>query len=95
MSKTPWIAKTKQTWSNNKFYHSPMWRATRKQHIALNPLCAECERNGKLTDCTGVGKGVVDHIQPIRLGGSAFDASNLQTLCTSCHNIKSAKERSS
>jgi 5-methylcytosine-specific restriction protein A len=93
MGKLPWIASTKQTWSNNKFYHTSEWRKLRAQYIRLNPLCAECERNDKLTDCTGKGAGVVDHIQPIRLGGEALDINNLQTLCTSCHNIKSAKEK--
>lgn len=92
-SKLPWITPTKGTYSNNKFYHTPTWRAIRKAHIMANPLCVACEKQGKLTDCTGKNAGVVDHIRPIRLGGSPTDSNNLQTLCTSCHNIKSAKEK--
>lgn len=34
----------------------------------------------------------VDHIQPISEGGHPFDPANLQTLCTDCHNEKSAEE---
>lgn len=34
----------------------------------------------------------VDHIVPISEGGHPFDPANLQTLCTDCHNDKSAEE---
>jgi 5-methylcytosine-specific restriction protein A len=36
---------------------------------------------------------VVDHIQPVRLGGEFWDRDNWQPMCASCHNAKSAKER--
>ena len=35
---------------------------------------------------------MVDHIKPISIGGDRLHQSNLQTLCNSCHNKKSAKE---
>jgi 5-methylcytosine-specific restriction enzyme A len=35
---------------------------------------------------------VADHITPVRLGGDFWDINNLQGLCASCHNSKSAKE---
>lgn len=35
---------------------------------------------------------VVDHITPIRMGGSPTDERNLQCLCASCHSRKSLKE---
>jgi 5-methylcytosine-specific restriction protein A len=34
----------------------------------------------------------VDHVQPIKEGGARFDAANLQSLCVSCHNAKTARE---
>ena len=37
---------------------------------------------------------VVDHITPIKDGGERFCWSNLQPLCISCHNRKTAKETS-
>jgi len=37
----------------------------------------------------------VDHITPISEGGHPFDESNLQTLCASCHEQKTAAENAS
>jgi 5-methylcytosine-specific restriction endonuclease McrA len=34
----------------------------------------------------------VDHITPLADGGAPFDHENLQPLCASCHNRKSAME---
>lgn len=63
-----------QTWS----------KAFRQQH----PLCAECERNGRIAaaEC-------VDHIKPHE-GDEAllFDWNNLQSLCWSCHARKTRRE---
>jgi len=36
----------------------------------------------------------VDHITPLSEGGHPFDPGNLQTLCTDCHQDKSAQEAS-
>jgi len=36
----------------------------------------------------------VDHITPISEGGHPFDPGNLQTLCTACHQDKTAREAS-
>lgn len=78
------------SWSktdNSKIYQSQKWRKLRKWFFVNNPLCAECLRNGTVKEGTDV-----DHITPIRLGGEVYDENNLQTLCKSCHNRKSAKE---
>ena len=72
---------------NSEFYHSTQWRSVRKYFIKQNPLCATCFRDGLTTEAN-----VVDHIKPITLGGHKTDLSNLQSLCNSCHNKKSAKE---
>jgi hypothetical protein len=39
-----------------------------------------------------VAAKVVDHVTPLKDGGERFDASNLQGLCVSCHNAKTARE---
>jgi 5-methylcytosine-specific restriction protein A len=51
-----------------------------------NPLCVECERQGRVTLATQR-----DHIKPLAEGG-ADDDSNVQGLCTACHSIKSKQE---
>jgi 5-methylcytosine-specific restriction protein A len=47
-----------------------------------------CETIGKFTPAN-----VVDHIVPIRNGGEFLEWENLQSLCASCHNSKTMKER--
>lgn len=37
--------------------------------------------------------GHIDHIVPIRKGGSRTDGRNLMTLCRTCHDIKTRLER--
>ena len=74
---------------NSAFYHSRAWRMTRKFYIKANPLCEMCKRKSPPET---TGGQMVDHIKPITLGGSMLHHTNLQTLCNSCHNKKSAKE---
>ena len=78
---------TKRKVDNQKFYNSSKWRKLRKAYVAENPLCVVCESRGFVSAVQEV-----DHIVPIRLGGSPFDWDNLQSLCKSCHSRKSAKE---
>lgn len=58
------------------------WQRLRKMFLRANPLCVEC----------GAAASEVDHIIPLRQGGSnRWD--NLQALCKSCHSRKTAQER--
>jgi 5-methylcytosine-specific restriction enzyme A len=58
------------------------WRAARKRFLVNHPLCAECERVGKLIAAT-----IVDHIIPRKGDTNRFwDDSNWQALCRQCHN---------
>ena len=72
------------------FYQSTRWRALRATVLREQPLCRLCHEQGVLQAAK-----VVDHITPIKQGGARFDRSNLQSLCVSCHNAKTAKERTS
>lgn len=87
-----WTKKPEVTqWSSDadaSFYHTTAWRKCRKAYIQAHPQCAVCYGAKKLQRAD-----VVDHITPIRAGGSELDWSNLQSLCHKCHNRKSAKER--
>lgn len=58
----------------------------RDQLFAGNPLCVECERQGRVTLATQR-----DHIKPLAEGG-LDDDSNVQPLCEPCHDAKSKAE---
>ena len=87
----PWIKEKvafERDNSNQEIYNSWKWRKFSKQHKLLNPLCVQCDKDGLVTVGT-----VADHIVPINKGGTVFEKENIQTLCESCHNRKSASER--
>jgi 5-methylcytosine-specific restriction enzyme A len=84
----PWMPKKVSfEHTSNSFYHTTMWRRCRLSYLQRNPLCVECKKKGEIVQGT-----VIDHITPIRLGGEKLEETNLQTLCSKCHNRKSAKE---
>nr|WP_288358226.1 HNH endonuclease signature motif containing protein [uncultured Pseudomonas sp.] len=63
------------------------WQKAREHHLAANPLCVYCQRQGLVTAAS-----VVDHITPHRGDMAMFwDPENWQSLCTSCHS--SVKQR--
>lgn len=69
------------------FYQSSNWRRLRANFLRLNPLCKACADRGQT-----IAAVVVDHITPIKEGGARLDKCNLQSLCVSCHNRKTARE---
>ena len=69
------------------FYQSKDWRALRAAVLRESPLWLACKDHGRL-----VAAGVVDHVVPLKDGGARFDRANLQPLCVSCHNRKTARE---
>lgn len=63
------------------------WRAYRRRYLREHPLCADCERAGRVTAAT-----VVDHIVPHRGDAVRFwDERNHQALCQPCHSAKTAR----
>jgi len=60
--------------------------AIKRDHFKARPLCAECERQGRVTLAT-----VLDHIAPLWAGGHE-SAANRQGLCVPCHDAKTAIE---
>jgi 5-methylcytosine-specific restriction protein A len=84
--------------SSHDFYRSPAWRKVRKLHLQKHPFCVECQNQGKV-----VTAKVVDHIKRVNpsnpyntqngVWGEPLNSENLQSLCSKCHNSKSAKER--
>ena len=61
-------------------------QAMRADLFAREPLCAECQRLGRVTLATQR-----DHIKPLAEGG-ADDDTNVQGLCEPCHEAKSLAE---
>jgi 5-methylcytosine-specific restriction protein A len=58
----------------------------RERLFADRPLCAECERQGRVTPAK-----IRDHVRPLAFGGTDTEA-NTQPLCIACHDIKSKAE---
>jgi 5-methylcytosine-specific restriction enzyme A len=58
----------------------------RASFLYRNPLCVECEKEGKVTAAT-----VPDHITPLWKGGADHEG-NLQPLCAVHHDAKTAAE---
>ncbi len=75
--------KSKRDPALKKFYNSTKWRRISRSFLSLNPLCIMCGRPAKITD----------HKEEIREGGEKYDKENLQPMCISCHNKKTAEER--
>lgn len=71
------------------FYKTTAWKNARKRQLLHRPFCEECLKSGKRTAAT-----IADHKVPIKQGGDKYDASNLQSLCWSCHSRKSVEEGS-
>jgi len=83
----------------DSFYQSTIWKRTRAAFIQStttlpdgrvvpNDICIQCYiEQGKATPVH-----TVDHIKQKREGGDATSFSNLQSLCSHHHAIKSANE---
>lgn len=69
--------------SRHKFYTSSQWIKLRNIHLKSSPLCIICHSAGK----------IVDHIVELSDGGCSLCVDNLQTLCRSCHNVKTFKAK--
>lgn len=64
------------------------WHTYRNAYLRSNPLCAGCLERGRTTAAT-----VVDHIIPaVDAPDLFYTASNHQSLCRSCHAVKTAAE---
>lgn len=70
-------------------YHHRRWYRLRAHQLKLQPLCAHCKLKGKVEPAT-----VVDHIIAHKGDLARFwDTTNLQSLCTSCHDRKTRDEK--
>lgn len=73
-----------------KRYSQQVIRSRRWQGLRLE---AKRRDGWHCVQCGGKGRLEVDHIRPVRSHPElAFDLSNLQTLCVSCHSRKTRLE---
>ena len=63
------------------------WQAVRKRFLNLNPLCAECLKQGRPVPATEV-----HHIIPLRDGGT-HEFDNFMALCKQCHSKITNKQQ--
>lgn len=64
------------------------WARASRAYRKENPLCVRCKTEGRLVPATQV-----DHITPWRGDRNLFwDISNWQSLCASCHSLKTNHE---
>jgi len=69
----------------NSVYRSPRWKSLRFQ--------AKRRDGFKCMECGAAGRLEVDHIKPVRTHPElAYELSNLQCLCPSCHARKTRIE---
>ena len=67
------------------FYKTKQWKDLRAWHVNQYPLCIACRDKGRATPVQ-----IVDHIVEIKDGGSPLCVTNLQSMCRTCHNTKTA-----
>ena len=67
----------------NRRGYDKEWAKVRNEFIDENPFCNKCQAAAKM----------VDHIIPIYVRWDLrLDKSNLQSLCWSCHNVKTMED---
>lgn len=75
--------------SGGLIYNTARWKRLSRKQLTLEPFCAMCLKKGRHTTAR-----VADHIIEIRDDPKlAYSIDNLQSLCHSCHNTKTADEK--
>ena len=70
------------------WYNTARWKRLRKWQLAKEPLCHMCKEVALVREAT-----IADHKDPHKGDiEKFFNSDNLQSLCVSCHNSKTAKQ---
>lgn len=73
-----------------KIYSSARWQKLRAWKFACNPLCEDCEEQGKTTPAEDIHhiKSFMSVDDPVERIFLAYDFPNLRSLCKKCHQKK-------
>ena len=69
----------------DEFYRSPEWRRLVRE--------IKAERGAWCQRCGSGHRIIGDHIKELKDGGARLERSNVELLCQSCHNKKTAAAR--
>ena len=79
------IKTSKGRWPNkDPYYQTKEWKQIRAYKFQLNPLCEDCQDEGKTTPTH-----TIDHIVPRKQGGSD-SIDNLRSRCKHHNAVKTA-----
>lgn len=77
-----------QTLPWRSWYSLQRWRTRAKHQLRIAPLCAACEKQGRITPAT-----IADHHPPHGGDYNEFILGPLQSLCADCHKGKWAQDK--
>lgn len=84
-----WNKQSSKNKAGDPFYSGRKWRRLRAAKLMESPLCEECKRQGRVT-----AANEVHHVVPrLDAPDRAYEWSNLECLCKSCHSRQTARER--
>jgi 5-methylcytosine-specific restriction protein A len=72
---------------NSKLYSTAFWKKQRIIELSKKPLCASCLIDGRVVPAEHI-----DHVFPHRQDQSKFKNNLFQSLCHSCHTLKTQEE---
>ena len=80
------------------FYSNAAWRRFRLSFLLSNPLCEECQRQGRVTPATEVHHRHAvnpDNPHDTQNGrfGEPLSENNCQALCKQCHDQTTSRRR--
>ncbi len=85
------VAKGRQHYCSEKcmdeFFRNNTWHYVRMDVLKRDRYrCSSCNQRFRKKELD------VDHIIPVKMGGSLFNKSNLRTLCRKCHKRKNRQD---
>jgi 5-methylcytosine-specific restriction enzyme A len=77
-----------QTLKWRDWYSLQSWRRRAKHQLSIEPLCALCQEQGRVTPAT-----IADHHPPHKGDYNKFVLGPLRSLCADCHNKQWSVDR--